>query len=197
MFERLFRGSLGTSDRDRWVIRDGTVACKNEDETRNIQRASSQSSRRIRLENAVKEKVCLVLLANERIRISELSADGSRALVHTQRTILPQWMIASDLRKTNPGWIAMPWLVFGSPKQNEAKADDAKAVEVQTNQAFDKRILSSPRSDCSQRRNKAGRCIDWEHAYRHGYAGISCSAEPANSEPPLSIRQRPLCSGPH
>ena len=196
---------LGASDLDRWVIRDGTVACKSEEETRSIQRASSPSSRRTRIENAVEERVCSVLLANERVRISELSADGTRVLAHTQKDALQRWMIANELRKTNPGWIAMPWRPSASPNKDvPASVQPAVSLLLNAdgtcsdwahairNSYVDecqnrKRLRKSPRElaiqeDPTPLLGPEGHCRDWGHALRHKYMDTCFAARKALSK---------------
>lgn len=96
-------------DRERWVIRDGSVACTAAAELIDIQYMNSAASKRDQIETAVKANKCIVLFANDRVRISELSKDGSRAMVQNYSPAGYRWMFIADLKRTNPRWISWPW----------------------------------------------------------------------------------------
>lgn len=153
------------SDRDRWIIRDGTPACKTESELEDIQTASP-NGRRYEIESLVKKGACIVLFANERVRLEKLSTDGSRALTFTKQHPKPQWLVANDLRKTNPGWLALPWWPMVTIA-DKAKPMAAIAVHPKPAAAAERvpPLLSAD-----------GTCRDWAHALKHRYTDLCFAA---------------------
>ena len=142
------------SERDRWVKADGAIACRDEAEVVDIVETSSASLRRLYIEEFVKDEKCMLLLAKERVRLHEMSTDGTRAKVTLGRNGQPMWVVVSDLKAQSDAWVSAPWLWP------------------------DNSVPSQPKlTDLDKRTGPDGRCTDWSHALRHSYMDECWSRE--------------------
>jgi len=144
------------SERDRWVKADGAIACRDEADVASIQRRASLRGvgailyRRYAIERLVKNEKCMVLLAKERVRLHELSTDGTRAQVTLGRNGQPMWIVVSDLKSQSDAWVSAPWLWpdYSAPPPKRADAtppssSDDKAIVPNYFDQFYKDVASS------------------------------------------------------
>jgi hypothetical protein len=93
---------------DRWVKRDGAVACQDAADIEDVQ-SESASLRRFTIEDLVTESMCVVLLADERVQLVKLGKGGGTARIVLGRDGRAMWVALSDLTHHAPNWLTMPW----------------------------------------------------------------------------------------
>lgn len=112
--------------RDRWVKKDGAIACQGATEIEDIQSSQSTSSRRFTVEDFVAEKKCVPLFADDRVRIREIGEDGSKVLVVLGTSGRSMWMQLVDLKLNSPTLLTMPWLWKEEPPPVSGFEEKAK-----------------------------------------------------------------------
>jgi hypothetical protein len=93
---------LTPHEQDRWIQRDGALACPNETEIEEYQTYSTPGGRQRATQYAVQNRECTTLMAKERVRAETLSSDGSRARVWRYRDGARLWVSISDLAAKPP-----------------------------------------------------------------------------------------------
>lgn len=134
--------------RDRWVNKDGAVACQGATEIEDIQSMQSASSRRYMIEDLVAEKKCVPLFADDRVRIREIGEDGSKVRVVLRASGQSKWMQLADLKPNSPTLLTTPW--FWKEEPVTASGFDEKAnpfadlIEPSTEPAEERSAADTP-----------------------------------------------------
>lgn len=112
--------------RDRIVKADGAVACIDPLDVDDVEGMSTPASRSQQISDLVTSQKCWLMLANDRVRLEEISGDGSKANVLAARDGRKAWIANSALRPFDDRWFTVPWLwcrIFSSEVRTVAAAD--------------------------------------------------------------------------
>lgn len=118
--------------RDRVVKADGTVACIDPLDVDDVEAMPTPASRAQQVSELVTSQKCWLMLANDRVRLEEISGDGSKANVLAAREGRKAWIANSALRPFDDRWFTVPWLwyrIFSSEVETLTAVDaDTKGI---------------------------------------------------------------------